>query len=138
LANSYLYKDLLILEQIKKPTLLEKVLKALALQVWSEVNYTELGQTVGTDNKTIERYIDLLEKTFVLFRLPALNRNVRNEIKKGKKVYFYDCGIRNAIVGNFNTLSSRTDVGALWRRNEGAKPYRVQLQIKYICNNFNL
>ena len=114
LTNSYLYKDLLILEQIKKPALLEKLLKALALQVGSEVNYNELGQTVGADNRTIERYIDLLEKTFVIFRLPALNRNVRNEIKKGKKIYFYDCGIRNAIIGNFNTLSSRTDVGALW------------------------
>lgn len=114
LSDSYLYKDLLILEQIKKPALLEKLLKALALQVGNEVNFTELGQTVGTDNKTVERYIDLLEKTFVIFRLPALNRNVRNEIKKGKKIYFYDCGIRNAIIGNFNTLSSRTDVGALW------------------------
>jgi len=114
LAESYLYKDLLILEQIKKPALLEKLLKALALQVGSEVNYHELAQTVGTDGKTVDRYIDLLEKAFVVFRLPALNRNVRNEIKKGKKVYFYDCGIRNAIINNFKSFQTRTDVGALW------------------------
>jgi len=114
LAESYLYKDLLILEQIKKPALLEKLLKALALQLGSEVNYHELAQTIGTDNKTVDRYVDLLEKAFVVFRLPALSRNVRNEIKKGKKVYFYDCGIRNAIINNFNPLSNRTDVGALW------------------------
>ena len=114
LAESYLYKDLLILEQVKKPALLEKLLKALALQVGCEVNYHELAQTIGADGKTVDRYIDLLEKTFVIFRLPALNRNVRNEIKKGKKVYFYDCGIRNAVINNFKPLQSRTDVGALW------------------------
>jgi uncharacterized protein len=114
LAESYLYKDLLILEQIKRPILLEKLLKALALQVGGEVNYHELAQTIGADGKTVDRYIDLLEKAFVVFRLTALNRNVRNEIKKGKKVYFYDCGIRNAIINNFKPLQNRTDVGALW------------------------
>ncbi|HTJ13379.1 MAG TPA: ATP-binding protein [Dinghuibacter sp.] len=114
LADSYLYKDLLMLEQIKKPILLEKLLKALAYQVGSEVNYTELGQTLHTDYKTVERYIDLLEKTFVVFRLPAFSRNGRNEIKRGRKVYFYDCGIRNAVIGNFSPLSSRADVGAMW------------------------
>jgi uncharacterized protein len=114
LANSYLYKDLLILDQINKPVLLEKILKALALQLGSEVSYNELAQTVGADKETVEKYIDLLEKAFVVFRLPALNRNVRNEIKKGKKIYFYDCGIRNAIINNFNEVAGRTDVGALW------------------------
>jgi len=114
LADSYLYKDLLILEQIKKPLLLEKLLKALALQVGGEANYQELAQMIGTDGKTVDRYIDLLEKTFVVFRLPALNRNVRNEIKMGKKIFFYDCGIRNAIINNFKPLQTRTDVGALW------------------------
>jgi uncharacterized protein len=89
-------------------------LKALALQVGSEVNNQELAQTIGTDGKTADRYIDLLEKTFVVFRLPALNRNVRNEIKKGKKVYFYDCSIRNAVINNFKPLNTRTDVGGLW------------------------
>lgn len=114
LANSYLYKDLLMIEQIKKPVLLEKILKALALQIGSEVSYQELGQLVGADKGTVEKYIDLLEKAYVVFRIPALNRNVRNEIRKGKKVYFFDCGIRNAVINNFNPLSTRTDTGALW------------------------
>lgn len=126
LSGSYLYKDLLMLEQIKKPVLLEKLLKALALQVGSEVSYHELAQTVGSDNKTVEKYIDLLEKAFVVFRLPALNRNVRNEIKKGKKVYFYDCGIRNAILNNFSPLASRTDVGALWEN------FVIAERVKYL------
>ena len=114
LAGSYLYKDLLMLEQVKKPVLIEKLLKALALQLGSEVNYNELSQMVGADKGTIEKYIGLLEQAFVLFRLPALNRNVRSELKKSKKIYFYDCGIRNAIVGNFNPLQNRTDAGPLW------------------------
>lgn len=114
LAGSYLYKDLLMLEQVKKPVLLEKLLKALALQLGSEVSYNELAQTIGANKQTVEKYIDLLEKAFVVFLLPALNRNVRNEIKKGKKIYFYDCGIRNAIINNFKPVQSRTDVGALW------------------------
>lgn len=114
LAGSYLYKDLLMLEQINKPLILEKLLKALALQVGSEISYQEIAQTIGSDGKTVDKYIDLLEKTFVIFRVPAYSRNVRNEIKKGKKVYFYDCGIRNAIINNFNAIAARTDAGALW------------------------
>ena len=114
LAESYLYKDLLMLEQVKKPVLLEKLLKALALQVGSEVSYNELAQVIGANKQTVENYIDLLEKAFVVFVLPALSRNVRNEIKKGRKVYFYDCGIRNAIINNFKPVQSRTDTGALW------------------------
>ena len=114
LADSYLYKDLLMLEQVKKPIILEKLLKGLALQLGNEISYHELAQLTGSDTKTVEKYIDLLEKAYVLFRLPALSRNVRNEIKKGKKIYFYDCGIRNAILNNFKPLSSRTDAGPLW------------------------
>ena len=114
LADSYLYKDLFILERINKPVILEKLVRALALQVGSEVNYVELGNTIGADRKTVENYIDLLEKAFVVFRLTAFSRNIRNEIKKGRKIYFFDCGIRNALIGNFNRLHTRTDVGALW------------------------
>jgi len=114
LAESYLYKDLLILEQVKKPALLEKLVKALALQMGSEVSYQELSQLVGADNATVEKYVDLLEKAFVIFIVPAYSKNVRNEIKKGKKIYFYDVGIRNAIIQNFNTINNRVDVGALW------------------------
>ena len=129
LAGSYLYKDLLMLEQIKKPLLLEKLLKALALQVGSEVSFNELAQTVGANKQTVEKYIDLLEKAFVLFTLPALNRNVRNEIKKGKKVYFVDCGIRNAIINNFNPIESRTDIGALFEN------FIISERIKYLRYN---
>jgi uncharacterized protein len=114
LANSYLYKDLLMLEKIKKPVVLEKLLKALALQVGGEVNLFELSQIVEVDRKTIEKYIDVLEKAFVIFQLPAFSRNLRNEIKKGRKIYFYDCGIRNAVIDDFNLLTNRNDVGALW------------------------
>ena len=129
LANSYLYKDLFRLEQISKPTLLEKIVKALALQVGSEVNYNELSQLVQADNKTIEKYIDLLEQAFVVFKLPALAGNVRNEIKKGKKIYFYDNGIINAITGNFLPLHKRTDVGHLWEN------YVVSERKKYLAQN---
>lgn len=114
LSGSYLYQDLLSMENVRKPVILEKLLLALALQVGSEVSYNELAQTVGTDSKTIEKYVDLLEKCYVIFRLSALNRNVRTELKKGKKIYFYDNGIRNALIQNLNPLSMRQDTGALW------------------------
>ncbi len=114
LTDSYLYKDLFTLEQLKKPLVLEKLVQALALQLGNEVQYHELGQIVGADKETIERYIDLLEKAFVVFRLTSLNRNLRNEIKKGRKIYFWDNGIRNAIIKNFNQLAQRQDTGALW------------------------
>jgi len=114
LAGSYLYKDLLSLESVRRPALLGKLLTAIALQVCSEVSYNELAQTVGTDNKTVEKYVDLLEKCFIIFRLNGFNRNLRTELKKGKKIYFYDNGIRNAILQNFAPLSLRQDTGALW------------------------
>ncbi len=114
LSNSYLYKDLLSLESIRKPALLSKLLTALALQVTSEVSYNELAQTIGTDNKTVEKYIDLLEKCYIIFKLNGFSRNLRTELKKAKKFYFYDNGIRNAILQNFAPLALRQDVGALW------------------------
>lgn len=114
LAGSYLYKDLLTLESVRRPVLLGKLLTALALQVCSEVSYNELAQTVGSDNKTIEKYIDLLEKCYIVFRLNGFNRNLRTELKKSKKIYFFDNGIRNAILQNFAPLSLRQDAGALW------------------------
>lgn len=129
LTGSYLYKDLLMLEQVKKPALLEKLLKALALQLGNEVSNNELSQLTNADKGTIEKYLDLLEKVFVIFRLPAFSRNVRNEIKKGKKIYFYDNGIRNAIVGNYNALNSRTDIGALWEN------FLISERMKYLHYN---
>lgn len=129
IANSYLYKDLFLLEQISKPVLLQKIVKALALQVGSEVNYNELAKLIQIDNKTVEKYIDLLEKAFVIFKLPALSNNVRNEIKKGKKIYFYDNGIINAVTANFNPLALRTDTGSLWENyiiSERIKQLNIQ------------
>lgn len=114
LSDSYLYKDLLSYDNIKKASLLTNLLKALALQIGSEVNYNELGKIVGADNGTIERYVDALEKAFIVFRLTSLSRNVRNELKKSKKIYFYDNGIRNAIIGNYLPLANRNDKGALF------------------------
>lgn len=115
LANSYLYKDLLQYDGIQKPALLQKILQALAFQVGAEVRYHEVAKAVGgVDPATVEKYIDLLEKAFVIFRLPAFNRNLRTEIKKGKKIYFVDNGIRNVLISNFSPVELRHDKGALW------------------------
>jgi predicted AAA+ superfamily ATPase len=114
LSDSYLYKDLFAYEKIKKPSLLVKLLKALALQLGNEVSFNELSRLVGADKETVERYIDLLEKAFVIFTLPAFNRNLRTEIRKSRKIYFFDNGIRNAIIANFSATGLRTDTGALW------------------------
>jgi len=118
-----------MLEDIKKPVLLEKIVKALAFQLGNEVIYTEIAKLIDSDKKTVEKYIDLLEKTYIIFRLPALNKNVRNEIKKGKKVYFYDTGIRNAVISDFRPLAKRTDVGALWEN------YLISERVKLL--NYN-
>jgi len=116
LAANYLYKDVLEFEQLKKSDLLLKLLKLLALQIGSEVKINELATNLKTSSKTIERYLDLLEKTFVIFRLHAFNRNLRKEIGKSFKVYFYDLGIRNSLINNFNLLELRSanEIGALW------------------------
>lgn len=114
LSDSYLYKDILSLDSVRKPDLLNKLLMALALQLGSEVSYNELAKSVGSDAKTVERYIELLEKCFIIFRLGSFSRNLRNEIAKGRKIYFYDTGVRNAILRNFAPLSMRSDCGALW------------------------
>lgn len=114
LSDSYLYKDLLTWEDIKKPQKLEMLTQALAFQMGNEVSYSELGGMIGLNHETVERYVNLLEKAFIIFRLPALARNLRNELKKRKKIYFYDLGIRNAIIKNWNPVGLRSDTGALW------------------------
>lgn len=114
LAGSYLYKDILSLVNLRKPELLDKLIRAIALQLGTEVSFNELAQLTGSNTRTVEKYIDLLEMTYVIFRLPAYSRNVRSEISKGRKIYFYDNGIRNAVIGNFSPIEARTDVGALW------------------------
>ncbi|MBR1373092.1 ATP-binding protein [bacterium] len=129
LSGSYMYQDLLSMEGVRKPVFIEKLLVALALQVGSEVSYNELAQIVGTDSKTVERYIDLLEKCYIIFRLNGLSRNLRNELKKSKKIYFYDNGIRNALIQNFNPINLRQDMGALWEN------FFISERIKY--NHYN-
>ena len=114
LAESYLYKDILEMEGIRKSSVLQKLLVALALQVGSEVSYNELSKTVGVDNKTVEKYIDVLEKCYIVFRLNSFSRNIRSELTKSKKIYFYDLGVRNAVLRSFAPLELRQDNGALW------------------------
>lgn len=126
LAESYLFKDILNLEKIKKTEILENIVRALALQIGNEVSYDEISKLVGTDRKTVKKYINLLEKTFVIFKLNSFSRNVRNEIKKSKKIYFYDNGIRNAIVGDFRPIEFRNDAGALWEN------FIISERIKFI------
>lgn len=116
LTNSYLYKDILILDSIKKSDKIMRLLQALALQIGSQVSYNEIAKLVGLDSKTVERYIDVLEKSYIVFRLPSYARNLRNELKISRKVYFYDLGIRNAIISNFNPVEMRSpsEVGEMW------------------------
>jgi len=152
LVSSYLYKDILALAGIRKSNVLEKILQALALQVGSEVSYNEIAQLVGVDKNTVNNYIDLLEKSFVIFRLNSFSRNHRNEIKANKKIYFYDNGVLNMIIGNLTNLALRQDKGALWENfmiaermkflaysRSNAKPYfwrtTTQQEIDYIETN---
>ena len=114
LTNSYLYKDILSLDGINKPEKLVRLVKALALQIGSQVSYNEIGMLVGLDPKTVARYVDILEKSFVIFRLGIFSRNLRNELKSSRKIYFWDLGVRNAVIGNLAPVDNRTDVGELW------------------------
>ena len=114
LVNSYLYKDILSFANIQKPEILDKLVQALALQVGSEVKYSELAQIVNVDKNTVSKYIDILQKGYIIFKLGSFSRNLRNEIKMNKKIYFYDNGIRNMVIGNFDPLELRIDKGALW------------------------
>ena len=114
LSNSYLYKDILRLEQIKKPDNLIKLLQAIAYQIGSQVSYSELSQLCGLDAKTVEKYIMVLEQSYIIFRLGSFSRNLRNELKFSRKIYFYDNGVRNVLISNFSQIENRTDTGALW------------------------
>lgn len=130
LTNSYLYKDIFEWERIKKPDMLVKLMQALAFQVGSEVSLNELSGLIGIDKGTVEKYITLLEQTQVIFRLPSLSRNLRNELKMSKKIYFYDNGIRNSLINNFNDIHLRNDTGILWEN------WMISELIKR--NNYNL
>ena len=114
LATSYSYKDVLAYQDIRNPELLEKLLQALSLQVGNEVSYTELAQLLGVNKVTVENYIRILEQAYIIFRVGPFSRNIRNELKKKRKIYFYDLGLRNALINNLNPVSLRQDIGALW------------------------
>lgn len=132
LVSSYLYKDVLALSGIRKAEVLEKLLRAIAFQVGNEVSYNELAQLVGIDKNTVSNYIDMLCKAYVLFKLPSFSKNLRNEIKTNQKIYFYDNGVRNAVIGNLNFLESRADKGALWENFLMAEKLKI---LKYSENN---
>ena len=132
LAESYLYKDILMYDGLKKPTAIKKLLQALAFQVGNEVSLQELGQTIGIDPQTVNVYIDILEKAYIIFRLTPLSRNLRNEIKAKNKVYFCDNGIRNAVIGQLQPLAIRQDVGILWEN------FMVSERVKQISTNNDL
>ena len=109
--------------------MLEKILKALAFQLGNQVSMNEIARLVGADKNTVEKYIELLEKSFVIFTLPAFSKNLRIEIRKSRKIYFYDNGVRNALIGNFNSINSRADKGAIWEN------FIISERIKYLDNH---
>jgi uncharacterized protein len=131
LANSYLYKDILTWERIQKPDKLEKLAQALAFQVAQIISYHELGQLCGLNAGTVEKYINLLEKAFIVFRLPSFSRNPRNELKKSHKIYFYDNGLRNAVINQFSPAHLRNDIGQLWEN------WFVSERLKFLRNSGN-
>lgn len=136
LTQSYLYKDILSLNDVRKPQLLDRLLQALAFQVGSEVSTNELARTLQTDNKTIDKYIDLLEKCYVIFRLGGLSRNLRTELKRAKKIYFYDNGVRNAIIQQFAPVQMRNDMGALWENFFIAERMKRNHYAGHYCNSY--
>ena len=129
LSNSYLYKDILTFDKMKKSSKIEKLLQALAFQVGSEVSYTEISKLIGLNSQTVEKYIGILEDAYIIFRVNCLSRNLRNELKKSKKIYFYDNGVRNAIISQYNFFDFRQDKGALWEN------FLMSERQKYIENN---
>lgn len=114
LTNTYLYKDLLELGDIKNSSKIHDLLRLLAFQIGNQVSISELSNSLELSRTTVDRYIDLLEKSFIVFRLFGFSRNLRKEVTKMDKIFFYDIGVRNSIIGNFNLLKSRDDVGKLW------------------------
>ncbi len=114
LSSSYLYRDILQIDGINKPDKLQNLLQALARQIGDQISYREIGQLTGLDPKTVERYIDILEKSYIVVRLGSFSRNLRNELKKSKKIYLYVIGIRNAVISDFRAPELRDDIGAIW------------------------
>ena len=136
LASSNLYRDILEFQEVKNSTIIMSLLKALALQIGNEVSYTELASLIGINKNTIEKYVDLLEKSYIIFRLPPYHSNKRREISKLRKIYFYDLGIRNSIINNFNILANRNDVGSLWENYLIIERIKWQNYHKIFANNY--
>lgn len=136
LIDSALYKDVLSLDGLRKPDKIVKLLQALALQLGSEVSYAELSRTIGLDILTVEKYIDILEKCFIIFRMPSLSRNLRKELVKTRKIYFFDNGIRNSLINNFNQPSVRADIGALWENFIMMERWKHISYNDVFCNRF--
>lgn len=142
LTNQYLYKDVLTWKDIRKPDILESLLKLLAYQIGSEVSIHELANRLNIKSETVLNYIDLLEKSFVVFRLIAYSTNLRKEVNKMSKIYFFDNGVRNTLINNFDPLDLRNDVGALWENfmvSERQKhlTWQTKLIKPYFWRNFN-
>jgi predicted AAA+ superfamily ATPase len=136
LVESYLFKDILSYANIQKPEVLEKILRALAFQVGSEVSYNEIAQLTGVDKNTVSSYIHLLELSFIVYPLTSFSRNLRNEIKTNRKIYFYDNGIRNTIIQNFNPINLRNDMGVLWENFLMTERYKRNQYYKKYCNGY--
>ncbi len=136
LTGAYLFKDILEFERIKSPQLLLDLLRLLAFQTGSEVSVNELSQNLKVDNKTVKRYLELLEKSFIIFSLRGFSRNLRKEISKKAKYYFYDTGILNAVIANFNPLSHRNDAGRLWENFLVMERLKKQAYTSLFANNF--
>lgn len=136
IVSSYLYKDILELEGLRHPDKLIRLLQLLAFQIDKEVSFNELGGQLGMSKNTVERYLELLEKVFVVFRLNGFSRNLRKEIVKNSRFYFYDTGVRNALINNFNTLSMRDDIGMLWENYVIVERLKKQEYTGSAANNY--
>jgi predicted AAA+ superfamily ATPase len=136
IISSYLYKDILEMEGIRHSNKLMRLLQLLAFQIGKDVSYNELASQLGMSKNTVERYIELLEKVFVIYRLSGFSRNLRKEISKNHRYYFYDNGIRNALIGNFNPLEMRDDIGILWENYVMMERIKKQEYMQVFVNNY--
>jgi len=136
LVNDYLFKDILTFEGVKNATKLIDLLRLIAYQIGKEVSIEELGRQLGMSKNTVDRYLDLLSKTFVIFKLQGFNRNLRNEITKSNKWYFYDVGVRNTLIANFNDIKLRNDIGELWENYVIAERIKYQQYKAILTNNY--
>lgn len=138
LSSSYLYKDVLEFQQIRNAKVINDLLRALALQIGSQVSYSELASLIGIDRKTVERYVDLLEKNYIIFRHQPYSKNIRRTISRMNKIYFFDLGMRNVILNDFNELENRNDVGALWENFLAVERLKFQTYHQLHCTNYFL